>query len=188
MKNVFKKIQLVVLALVTILCVQVNAFASDIGLNSLATNELVNGEIISISENSMTYRVNDEIAVYETRYEVEYLPHSKSTSWSYKDYTSSKHFYIIETGERVANYSLTATFRYDDEELAECRGTQTQYESLDDSWKIEGIATIDNAGEHLGGAVGNFTLYKKNLWGSWVENNTDEIRIWCDYTGNISTN
>lgn len=188
MKGIFKKIALVLFALCTALGVQVNAFAADIGSDSLSMNDFVNREIISVSESSITYRVNDEIAVVETYYEVEYLPMSRSASWTYKDYTKSKYFYIIETGERVANYSLTATFRYDGEELAECRGTQTQYESLDNKWKIEGIATVDNAGEHLGGAVGNFTLYKKNFWGSWVENNTDEVRIWCDHTGAISTN
>lgn len=188
MKGIFKKLLLTVLALSTVLCVQVNALAADIDLNSSEANTRVNGEILSVSENSTSYRLNDEIAVIDTFYEVEYLLPSRSASWTYKDYTRSKYFYVIETGEHVANYSLTASFRYDGEELAECRGTQTHKESLNDSWKVEGIATVDNAGEHLGGAVGNFTLYKKNFWGSWEENNTDEIRIWCDHNGTISYN
>ena len=72
--------------------------------------------------------------------------------------------------------------------LAECRGTQTDNESLNSSWKVTGIATVDNPSDYLGGAVGNFTLYKKGLLGNWSENNSDEIRIWCDHKGVISTN
>lgn len=55
-------------------------------------------------------------------------------------------------------------------------------------WKVTGIATVDNPSDYLGGAVGNFTLYKKGLLGNWSENNSDEIRIWCDHKGVISTN
>lgn len=188
MKGIFKKLLLMILALSAVLCVQVNAFASEIDLYSSEANYHVNGEILSVSENCISYRLNEEIAVIDTYYEVEYLLPSRSAAWIYKDHTRSKYFYVIETGERVANYSLTASFRYDGEELAECRGTQVHHESLDSSWKVEGIATIDNAGEYLGGAVGNFTLYKKNAEGSWEKNNTDEVRIWCDHNGAISYN
>ena len=122
---------------------------------------------------------------------MEYVPvvqRASTASWTYKDYTRSKYFYLIDTGEKVANYSLTATFRYDGASLAECRGTQTDNESLNSSWKVTGIATVDNPSDYLGGAVGNFTLYKKGLLGNWSENNSDEIRIWCDHKGVISTN
>lgn len=108
--------------------------------------------------------------------------------FSYGNSCGNYYFYLIDTGEKVANYSLTATFRYDGASLAECRGTQTDNESLNSSWKVTGIATVDNPSDYLGGAVGNFTLYKKGLLGNWSENNSDEIRIWCDHKGVISTN
>lgn len=187
MKRTYKKIIAICFSLVLILCTSVNAFAAELQLDS-AVSDCTNCDIISISNDYLTYRINDEIAVVEMSRVVEYAPKSLNASWTYTDYTRSKYFYIIETGERVANYSLTASFRYDGESLAECRGTQTHCESLNSKWKIEGIATISNAGTHLGGAVGNFTLSKKNIWGNWVENNTDEVRIWCDYAGSISTN
>lgn len=157
-------------------------------ISAIAADEVDDIEVISVSENTSTYMLSETIAVVESTKEVVYTSPARDASWTYKDYTHSKYYYIIETGERVTNYSLNASFRYDGESLAECRGTQTSGESLNSKWKIEGIATIDNASEHLGGAVGNFTLYKKNILGIWVENNTDEVRIWCDHEGNISTN
>lgn len=110
-----------------------------------------------------------------------------SSSWVYKSYTVSRYFYLIESGETVANYSLEATFRYDSTAgLAECRATQVT-KSAEDGWIITGVGTDDNASGNLGGAVGNFELYKKGIFNNTL-NNTDEIRIWCDSNGKISTN
>ena len=188
MKKMRKSFSLIAVLVCAVLCTQISAYAAEAEPDVSAIS---NAEIVSVSEESTTYIVNEEIAVIETVREVEYVPvvqRASTASWTYKDYTRSKYLYIIDTVEKVANYSLTATCRYDGASLAECRGTQTDNESLNSSWKVTGIATVDNPSDYLGGAVGNFTLYKKGLLGNWSENNSDEIRIWCDHKGVISTN
>ncbi len=78
-------------------------------------------EIINIIESVSRYNINDTIAVVEKSYEIEYKPVSRNAAWTYKEYTHSKYFYIVESQENVADYSVTATFRYDGESLAEYR-------------------------------------------------------------------
>lgn len=132
------------------------------------------------------YQLNEDVGVVEVISD-KALSLTLSSSWVYKSYTVSRYFYLIESGETVANYSLEGTFRYDSKAgLAECRATQVT-KSAEDGWLITGIGTDDNVSVNLGGAVGNFELYKKGVFNNTL-NNTDEIRIWCDSNGKITTN
>lgn len=102
--------------------------------------------------------------------------------YQYKDATYSKYFYIISTGEKVAEYSLTANFRYDTAAaLAECRSTSTASKSLKTGWTISRLSTVDNVSPALGAGRGDFTLYYNGN-----EANTDSIVIYCDHKGTIT--
>ena len=77
---------------VQFLCTSISAYAAEAEPDVSAIS---NAEIVSVSEESTTYIVNEEIAVIETVREVEYVPvvqRASTASWTYKDYTRSKYF------------------------------------------------------------------------------------------------
>lgn len=105
-----------------------------------------------------------------------------TSGYQYKNATHSKYFYIISTGEKVAEYTLTAYFRYDESaELAECRSTSTTGSSLVDGWSIQRASCVENVTAALGAGRGDYELYKNNNL-----NTTDTIVIYCDHTGKIT--
>ena len=110
------------------------------------------------------------------------MPTEKASGYQYKSATHSKYFYIISTGEKVAEYSLTANFRYDkDVEKAECRSTSTTGKSLVSGWTISRLSCVDNVSSALGAGRDDYSLYKDGTL-----NNTDTIYIYCDHNGKIT--
>lgn len=93
-------------------------------------------------------------------------------------------FIIISSGEKVAEYTLTANFRYDkDNELAECRSTSYTANSVVNKWTVSGASCVDNVTSALGAGRGDYSLYYNgNI------NNTDTIVIYCDHNGVITKN
>lgn len=163
-------IALVVLSLLPI----TNALASNITLSAYTSGD--------VSTIDYDYDYDSDlltISVFEifTPYTIERI-----AGYQYKSATHSKYFYIISTGEKVAEYSLTANFRYDtDAELAECRSTSTTGNSEKTGWSITRTSDIDNVNPALGAGRGDFTLF----YNSEV-NNTDTIIIYCDHEGTIT--
>ena len=95
MKKMRKSFSLIAVLVCAVLCTQISAYAAEAEPDVSAIS---NAEIVSVSEESTTYIVNEEIAVIETVREVEYVPvvqRASTASWTYKDYTRSKYFYII---------------------------------------------------------------------------------------------
>ena len=90
----------------------------------------------------------------------------RGSGYVYKSATHSKYFYIISSGEKVAEYTLTANFRYDK-----------------DNWTVSGASCVDNVTSALGAGRGDYSLYYNgNI------NNTDTIVIYCDHNGVITKN
>ena len=95
MKKMRKSFSLIAVLVCAVLCTQISAYAAEAEPDVSAIS---NAEIVSVSEESTTYIVNEEIAVIETVREVEYVPvvqRASTASWTYKDYTRSKYFYLI---------------------------------------------------------------------------------------------
>ena len=84
----------------------------------------------------------------------------RGSGYVYKSATHSKYFYIISSGEKVAEYTLTANFRYDkDNELAECRSTSYTANSVVNKWTVSGASCVDNVTSALGAGRGDYSLY-----------------------------
>ena len=71
MKKMRKSFSLIAVLVCAVLCTQISAYAAEAEPDGSAIS---NAEIVSVSEESTTYIVNEEIAVIETVREVEYVP------------------------------------------------------------------------------------------------------------------
>ncbi len=136
-----------------------------------------------LESQSTTVDYNHALDIYTVSvFSVYSSPVTKASGYQYKGATHSKYFYIVSSGEKVAEYTLTANFRYDkNAEKAECRSTSTTGNSLVNGWKISRTSCVDNISSSLGAGRGDYSLYQNGTL-----NNTDSIYIYCDHKGNIT--
>ncbi|MEN2465514.1 hypothetical protein [Ornithinibacillus sp. FSL M8-0202] len=100
----------------------------------------------------------------------------------YKSKTASGHFYLVDSGETVAEYGMDVTFFYDTSlNAVGVKGSNTWTLSKKSGWKVDDWDYTDTISNQYVAQVGIFGLSKDNR-----HNNTAEIRVYCDHYGNIT--
>ena len=107
--------------------------------------------------------------------------HSKTSSTrSVASDTYSGYYYLIESGEKVAVFSFSASFVYNGSSVYYSSSTATA-RAVKDNWSIQYSRTHDDSQTVLSTASCVFTLYKNGSY-----NNSNTVTISCNKSGTTS--
>ena len=126
------------------------------------------------SEEGTTICSNSIMAVTATKYT--------------KTGSASGYFYLISNNEKVAEYSLSATFEYNNSTVSKKNSNRLE-DSLLSNWRIDGLTEFyDTDTQYI--VSGSWTIYNKDgwPWSSYVYNNNSHIDIICTPQGTITYN